>query len=118
MALTTIYSPHGPQRITHQAYKYIEAEPSFKMLKISLRNRHRDQKVVGGMNAKLFASLPYLDTIVDKLLYLVHGPGSQQLLLIGGWAHVPRVQEVQQLLSCSKPATVLRYQILANISPF
>jgi hypothetical protein len=52
----------------------------------------------------------YLDTVVDKLLYLVHGPSSQQLLRISGWAHVARVQEVQQLLSCSKPVTVLRIQ--------
>jgi hypothetical protein len=27
-------------------------------------------------------------------------PCSQQFLRIGGWAHVPRVQEVHQLLSC------------------
>ena len=51
----------------------------------------------------------YLDAVIDKLLNLVHGTSGQQLLRIGGWAHVARVQEVQQLLSCSKPATVLQY---------
>jgi hypothetical protein len=60
----------------------------------------------------------YLDAVVDKLLYLIHGPGSQQLLRIGGWAHVARVQEVHQLLSCCEPETVLRYQILLPISQF
>jgi hypothetical protein len=58
----------------------------------------------------------YLDAVVDKLLYLVHGASSQQLLRIGGWAHVARVQEVQQFLPCCEPETVLRYQILATIS--
>jgi hypothetical protein len=60
----------------------------------------------------------YLDTVVEKILNLVHGASGQQLLRIGGWAHVARVQEVQQLLSCCEPETVLRYQILVTISQF
>jgi hypothetical protein len=54
-SLQSTWAAIGPPSIQ---VLYIEAEPTFKMLKISVRNRHRDQKAVGGMNAKLYASLP------------------------------------------------------------
>jgi hypothetical protein len=57
----------------------------------------------------------YLDAVIDKLLYLIHGPSGQELLRIGGWAHVARVQEVQQLLSCYEPETVLIPEQNANV---
>jgi hypothetical protein len=59
----------------------------------------------------------YLDAVVDKLFDLIQGSSSQQLLRIGGLAHVACVQVVEQLLSCSHPETVLRlYRI--RISQF